>query len=103
MDVDVVKSGEKAMLAISLHDYDVIVADLVLGNKNDGDSGLPVADYARYRRPNAKVIFVTDTSFFSDGSIFALAPNARAFVQTETPPEDLTAMVAHFGGAGAAA
>jgi len=72
---------------------DIIVLDLVL---NQG-SALAVADFASYRHPNARVIFVTNTNFFSDGSIFNHASNACAFLPSGTPPEDLTAMVAHYG------
>ncbi|XDA99166.1 response regulator [Sulfitobacter sp. LCG007] len=72
---------------------DVIILDLIL---EDG-SALAVADYANYRLPSAQVIFVTNTSFFSDGSIFSLVSNACAFVQSETPPDDLVAMVEHYG------
>ncbi|MBM9593637.1 response regulator [Roseitranquillus sediminis] len=71
---------------------DVVVLDLVL----PGESAFAVADYASYRRPDAKVIFVTDTSFFSDGSIFRHIPNACAFMRAETSPEDLVAIVEHF-------
>ena len=69
--------------------YDIIVLDLVL---TEG-SALAVADFASYRQPNARVIFVTNTSFFSDGSIFQHSANACAFVQSDAPPEDLAAMV----------
>lgn len=72
--------------------YDIIVLNLVLST----GSALAVADFASYRWPETRVIFVTDTSFFSDGSIFQHAPNACAFVQSETPPEDLAAMVEHY-------
>ena len=59
-------------------------------------SALAVSDFASYRRPDARVIFVTNTTFFSDGSIFAHSPNACAFMQSSTPPEDLAAMVEHY-------
>ncbi|WP_299286634.1 response regulator [uncultured Tateyamaria sp.] len=72
---------------------DIIVLDLVL----EQGSALAVADFASYRCPHARVIFVTDTSFFSDGSIFNHASNACAFVPSGTPPEDLAAMVEHYG------
>lgn len=75
------------------NETDVIILDLMLA---EGCS-LAVADYASYRLPEARVIFVTNTSFFSDGSIFSFAPNACAFVQSATPPEDLAAMVEHYG------
>ena len=72
---------------------DVVVLDLVLPE----GSAIAVADYASYRLPEARVIFVTNTSFFSDGSIFTHAPNACAFVRTGTPPADLAALVEHYG------
>lgn len=72
---------------------DIIVLDLVL----DEGSAIAVADFANYRRPEAKVIFVTNTSFFSDGSIFQLCSNACAYLSSATPPSDLAAMVEHFG------
>ncbi|WP_299673796.1 response regulator [uncultured Roseobacter sp.] len=82
-----------AICHLSTYDTDIIIMDLVL----DDGSALAVADYASYRQPDAKVIFVTNTSFFSDGSIFSHATNACAFVQSATPPEDLAAMVEHYG------
>ena len=78
---------------LSSRPTDIIILDLVL---SDG-SALAVADYASYRLPEARVIFVTSASFFSDGSIFSFAPNACAFVRTGTRPEDLAAMVEHYG------
>lgn len=55
-----------------------------------------VANSAQFNQPNANVVFVTDTTFFSDGSIFALCANARAFMETTTPPDDLAAVVHHY-------
>ena len=75
---------------------DIIILDLVL----DHGAALAVADYAYYRQPDARIVFVTNTTFFSDGSIFAHAANARAFLPSSTPPEDLTVMVAHYGSEG---
>ncbi len=83
----------QAILVLQAMQFDVIVLDLVL---QEG-SALAVADYASYRHPEAQIVFVNSTSFFSDGSIFELCANARAYVQTGTPPEDLAAMVAHYG------
>jgi DNA-binding response OmpR family regulator len=86
---------DAAIAAIEAQRFDVIILDLVI----EGGSALAVADYARFRQPQASVIFVTDTTFFSDGSIFGLIPNARAFIPSATRPEDLTAMVEHYGRA----
>jgi DNA-binding response OmpR family regulator len=84
---------EEAVAHLSREETDIIVLDLVL----EQGSALAVADFASYRCPKARVIFVTDTSFFSDGSIFNHSSNACAFVPSGTPPEDLAAMVEHYG------
>ena len=57
----------------------------------DHGSALAVADFASYRRPDCRVIFVTNTSFFSDGSIFRHCANACAYLQSQTEPADLAA------------
>jgi len=95
LDVDVmlVSTAENALQVIQSYLFDVIVLDLVLSE----GSALAVADLVQFRQPDANVVFVTDTTFFSDGSIFNHAANARAFVKTATPPDDLAAIVHHYG------
>ena len=63
--VDLVSGEEEAIAYLSENATSMIVVDLVL---EDGGA-LTVSDFANYRHPNARVIFVTDTTFFSDGSI----------------------------------
>lgn len=82
-----------AVSALQTQFFDIIVLDLVLTR----GSALAIADFASYRHPDTQIVFVTNTSFFSDGSIFAINANARVLLQSDTPPEDLTAMVAHYG------
>ena len=91
-DVTAVGTQEAAITALCSSAFEIIVLDLIL----EQGSALAVADFVSYRRPDARIIFVTNTSFFSDGSIFAFSSNACAYVQSETPPEDLAAMVEHF-------
>ena len=76
--------------------YEVILLDVML---DDGE-GLCVADFARYRCPQTRVVFVSSSGFFSDGSIFRLSPNARAFLPCSTPPDDLSTMIEHYAKAG---
>lgn len=95
MDVRLELSQAGAVSALQTQQFDIIVLDLVLRH----GSAFAIADLASYRYPKTQVIFVTDTSFFSDGSIFNLSANACAYLQTDTPPEDLTAMVEHYGRA----
>jgi DNA-binding response OmpR family regulator len=92
-DVSIATSGDEAVSLLTERAFDVIILDLILTK----GSALAVADYAQFRLPDSSVIFVTDTTFFSDGSIFSLNANARAFVRTSTPPEDIAAMVEHYG------
>ena len=87
------RTQQEAACALNCERFDLIILDVVL---EDG-SAFAVADLASYRQPDIQIIFVTSTSFFSDGSIFSLNANACAFLQSDTPPEDLTAMVEHFG------
>ncbi|QQA43191.1 response regulator [Pelagovum pacificum] len=93
LEVELRHDARRAIEAISHQPWDVIVLDLVLG----GSSALAVADYAEIRRPEAKVIVVTNTRFFADGSIFGLSANACAFLRSGIPPEDLTEVVRHHG------
>ncbi len=92
LEVVVAHTGAEAMLMMEQYDLDVIVIDLVLV---DGDA-MTLSEYAELKQPEANLIFVTDSRFFSDGSIFAQASNARAIFQTATPPEDLAAVVQHY-------
>lgn len=95
MQVSLARNQDDAFEALRNHPFEMIILDLILA---DGQA-LAIADYASYRRPDARIIFVTNTSFFSDGSIFQLSSNACAFVQSATPPEDLAAMVQHYATA----
>ncbi|PUB14161.1 response regulator [Yoonia sediminilitoris] len=88
-----VETGQHALALVQSDSFDVVVIDLVL---KEG-SPLTVADFVQFRQPRANVVFVTDTTFFSDGSIFSHSANARALIETATPPADLAAIVHHYG------
>ncbi|MDA7425132.1 response regulator [Thalassococcus lentus] len=93
--VSVATNVEDAGRHLEQKPFKVIILDLMLGR---GHAALAVADLAQYRQPEARVIFVTNTSFFSDGSIFRHCSNACAFVPSHTRPDDLAAMVQHYAG-----
>lgn len=94
MSVTHVMGQEAAIDYLTDHDTDIIILDLVLTQ----GSSLTISDFASFRRPKAQIVFVTNTTFFSDGSIFSHAQNACAYLQSNTPPEDLAAMVEHYAG-----
>ncbi|KPN63920.1 Response regulator receiver domain-containing protein [Aliiroseovarius crassostreae] len=93
--VDVIRAHDEdaAIRVLDQTRVDVIVMNVHL---KDGNA-LALADYAEFRTPHTRVIFVTNSSFFSDGSIFNLARNAHAFIADQTPVEDLTALVEFHG------
>lgn len=91
--VDRALTGDAAVALVTAQAYDVIVLDVIL---TEG-SAMSVADIANFRQPNANVVFVTDSSFFSDGSIFNHSANACTILASNTPPSDLAAIVDHYG------
>ena len=93
--VMLVHSQDAAVAYMIDHRVDVIVLDLML---EDG-AALAVADFASYRHPDSVIVFVTNSTFFSDGSIFNHIPNAAALVEEQTPPGDLAAIIEYHGRA----
>lgn len=93
--VTIVSTQDEATQFLCDFEVGVIVLDLMLVE----GSAIAVADFASYRQPDAKVVFVTSSAFFSDGSIFNHIPNACACVKPQTPPEDIVAIVEHYGRA----
>jgi len=95
-ETDLVHSQDAAIESLRRTDYEVIVLNLML----TGGSAFAVSDFASYRRPDARVIFVTRAAFFADGSIFNHCMNARAIIGADAPPSDLAALVEHYGMVG---
>ena len=90
--VTVATSQKSAIAAMRFDEFDALVLELVLP---DGGA-IAISDYASYRFPEAPIITVTSGSFFSDGSIFELIPNARGLMRTPLRPSDLAAMIEHY-------
>lgn len=91
VEVTLAQDQESAANCMANDEFHVIVLDLVL----ESGSALAVSDLAHYRQPRARVVFVTSTSFFADGSIFLHCANACAFLPSSTPPADLATMIGH--------
>jgi CheY-like chemotaxis protein len=92
-EVDLTADHDRAIHAVRFRRPDVIVMNLF----QSAARPLAIADFAGFHLPAVRVIFVTGAGFFSDGSVFALARNACAVVPAGLAPEDLGAMVAHYG------
>ena len=91
--VTLAATADAALKALRRRDFHAIILDMVLSDGN----ALIVADIAAFRQPGASVICVTDDSFFSDGSIFNHCATARLMLERGTPPEELAAIVSHYG------
>lgn len=87
--VTVCPDRDCAIDALTATNFQIIILNLELG---DGDA-LSIADYAAYQCPETKVIFVTGSTFFTDGSIFTHCPNACACLPEDVAPQDLAALV----------
>ena len=87
------RDQETAINALRFQRFDVLVMNLLTPNC----SVLSISDLATYRSPDIAIIVVTSNSFFSDGSIFDIIPNTRGFLNSPVAPDDLAAMVEHYG------
>ena len=80
--VDITSSQDQVSDMAAVETNHIVVLDLIL----DEGSVFAVADFMNYRQPDAQVIFVTNTSFFPEGSIFQFFSNACAYLQSEQRP-----------------
>jgi len=93
MNVFTAGSEHDAIALLHSEKVSVIIMELEL---SDGAS-LAISDFASYKQPDAKVIFVNNGQFFSDGSIFHHCANAAAMVPAATSANDMAVLAAHHG------
>ncbi|WP_425092789.1 hypothetical protein [Tropicimonas sp. S265A] len=92
VEVQLARDTDTAIKALGGTRFDVMLLSLTL----ERGSALAIADYANYRRPDCRVLFVSNNKFFSDGSLFNHVSNANLMLPDDVPPEDLTAVVQHY-------
>lgn len=85
---------DDALTALRTDCFDAIVLDMEMPR----GGALAVSDFAAYRYPDIPIIAVSARGFFSDGAIFELIPNARSLLRTPLRPDDMAALVEHYGG-----
>ena len=95
--VSFAKTSEEAERLLRLDPVDAMVISLDLPE----GGAVNLADFALYRCPNARVIFVTAKGVYADGSIFKLSYNASAYLQADTAPEDMAAIVQYHAASSA--
>ncbi len=93
--VHVVDSQQAAVEFLYENEPEVLVLDVML----DNGSAIATADFASYRCPSTRIVFVTRSTFFADGSLFQHIPNTAAIIPERTKPTDLAEIVAYHGRA----
>ncbi|MCG6885062.1 MAG: response regulator [Silicimonas sp.] len=94
-DVHVVTNQKDCVDFLCEFEPEVVVLDVML---QDG-SAIAIADFTSYRRPETRIVFVTRSTFFADGSLFQHIPNTAAIIPERTNPNDLAEIVAYHGRA----
>jgi DNA-binding response OmpR family regulator len=94
MSCTIAGSDAEARDALRTSRFDAVVLDMEM----PGGGALAVADFATYRDPEVPIIAVTARGFLSDSAIFELIPNARGLLRAPLQPEDMAALVEHYGG-----
>jgi DNA-binding response OmpR family regulator len=91
IEADVATTEAEAIKCLRFNDYRALILQLVL----PGGGAIAIADYATFRNPELPIVTVTNSRFFSDGSVFELIPNARTMLNTPLRPDDLAAVIEH--------
>ncbi len=92
LDAQLVTSPDAAIEVLQTEAFDAMVLEPVL----EEGSSIAIADFATYKNPDIAILAVTKSSFFSDGSVFEVLPNARGLLRTPIRPDDLVAYLEHF-------
>lgn len=91
--VTLAQTVNEAYALLRRQQFSVIVLDYCM----EKGSAIYLSDYAHYCQPQAKVILVTRSGFFSDGSILEHCGNACAILSDTAKPADLAALADHYG------
>lgn len=92
LDVELAVTKSEATHALQFNKFDALVMNLNFPDK----AILAISDLATYRNPDIAIVVVSNDTFFSDGSIFSLIPNARGFFNDSVDPNDLTEIVKFY-------
>jgi DNA-binding NtrC family response regulator len=90
LDASVALTAAEAIEALRGGAFDAVVLDV------DAVDALGVADFAAYRWPEMPVIPVSAQTFFSDGAIFEIMPNARSVLREPLNLSDMAAVTSHY-------
>jgi DNA-binding response OmpR family regulator len=93
IESDIVADEDAAYEALRARSYRAILLDMEL----PGGQSIRIADFATYRDPEVPIIAVSAESFFSNGTIFDIVPNARGLLHRPPRLEDMAAIIEYYG------
>lgn len=89
--------NEQAFNCLRDGDFDILIFDLLI----DGETSIPVLDYANFVQPKAEIILVTGSGLFPRGELHYSISDVSYRIQKPVKLDDLIHVVAHFERTGA--
>ncbi len=90
--VMVAHQNEHAFACLRDEVFDILIFDLLI----DGETSIPVLDYANFVQPKAEVILVTGSGLFPRGELHYSISDVSYRIQKPLKLDDLIHVVAHF-------
>lgn len=85
-------SNEEAFALLRNDRYDILIFDLLI----DGETSIPVLDFANFAQPDAEVILVTGSGLFPRGELHYSISDVSYRIQKPVKLADLIHVVDHF-------
>lgn len=90
--VSVVQTSDDAVALLSNRSYDQLIFDLMV----NGETSIPVFDFADFARPDAEVILVTGSGHFPRGEMHYCVFDISYRLQKPIKVSELVQLVAHL-------
>ncbi len=91
-DVTVSHSNDMAFTHLRDASFDILIFDLLI----DGETSIPVLDFANFIQPNAEIILVTGSGLFPRGELHYSIADVSYRMQKPVKLADLIHVVEHF-------
>ena len=91
--VTVTHRNDDAIAVMTESKFDLLVVDLLI----DGETSIPVLDFANFTLPKAEVILITGSGLFPRGEMHYSISGVSYRIQKPVKLGDLVSLVEHFG------
>lgn len=90
--VSVTHANDQAVALLRDQTFDILIFDLLI----DGETSIPVLDYANLMAPSAEVILVTGSGLFPRGELHYSVSDVSYRIQKPVKLSELVLVVEHF-------